>query len=67
MADIAVLQARLDVLEAAMDSGTMRVRDGDHEVQYRTMAEMVAAASRLRARIAGSQSRSPLYPSFSRD
>jgi hypothetical protein len=45
------LQARLEALEEAMDSGEMRVKYADREVTYRSLQEMRSAAHSLRVRL----------------
>jgi len=45
--DAAAIQARIDALDAAMGAGIRRVRYGDTEMEYFSIAEMQAARSAL--------------------
>ncbi len=51
MATQVELQARLDALRKARDTGALEVRHGDTRVVYRTMTEMERIISALEAEI----------------
>jgi hypothetical protein len=49
---MSVTQADLDDLEAAIASGTLRVRDRNgSEIQYRNLDDMIRTANRLREQL----------------
>lgn len=50
---MAITQADIDALEAALVSGELRVRKGDREVTYRSIDEIEKALSRARRAMAG--------------
>lgn len=52
MADLATLQARLDQIEAARDSGVLMVRHGDTSTQFRSLGEMNQTIMNLKRQIA---------------
>ena len=45
------LQQQLDALETAYYSGTLKVKYGDREVNYRTADEMLRIISRLKKKL----------------
>lgn len=51
MATLAQLQAQLEALKTARNSGVLTIRSGEHYVQYRTLAEMSQAIRALEADI----------------
>lgn len=52
MATLAQLQAQLEALKTARNSGVLTIRNGEQYVQYRTLAEMSQAIRALEADIA---------------
>ncbi|AXS39233.1 hypothetical protein [Breoghania sp. L-A4] len=54
------LQARLEKLHVARDSGTHSVRFGEEEVRYRTDTELASAIAALERRITALQGRKPV-------
>lgn len=52
MASSAELQARLETLKKARDSGALNVRHGDQSVTYRSLSEMERIISELEGEIA---------------
>lgn len=59
MATLSQLQARLEQLKAARDSGALSVRKGDDSVTYRTLAELNATIAALENDIAALSSTAP--------
>lgn len=57
------LQTQIDQLEAAKAKGALRLRIGDEEVQYRSLAEMNAIIAEKRAQLRAT-GHSQHYPSF---
>lgn len=54
-------QSDLTALEAAIKTGTKRVRYADREVEYHSMAEMLALRDLMRAEIAAATGGSVVY------
>jgi hypothetical protein len=52
MATLQQLQARLEALKKARDSGALMVRHGDTSTQFRTLAEMNQIIANLEGEIA---------------
>jgi hypothetical protein len=50
---MAFTQTEIDALKAAIAQGALRVRFGDREVMYRSLAEMLQTLSMMQAEVAG--------------
>jgi hypothetical protein len=64
MATLVQLQARLDALDVAIDSGVLTVRHGETSTTFRAMSEMLTARNKLLKQIAaagGSKASGPKY------
>lgn len=64
MATLEQMQARLDALDASIDSGVLTVRHGEILTTFRAMSEMMTARNRLARQIAaadGSKTSGPKY------
>lgn len=59
MATLSDLQARLEQLKIARDSGALSVRKGDDSVTYRSLAEINATIAAIEAEIAAVSSVTP--------
>lgn len=58
---------QLQALEAAIAQGAMRVKYADHEVQYRSLDEMLRLRDMMRRDLGLSDtSRDSMYPTFSK-
>lgn len=55
---MAITQADIDELEAAISTGVAEVQRGDERIKYRSLAEMRSVLARMKADFSGS-SRSP--------
>ncbi len=51
MATLVELQTRRDALQKALDSGVLRIREGDKDVSYRNTEDMLGALAALERRI----------------
>ncbi len=51
MSTLAELQTRRDALQKALDSGVLRIREGDKDVSYRNTEDMLGALAALERRI----------------
>lgn len=62
------ITAHLAALEAAILRGALEVQQGNERVRYGSIAEMIKAAERGRALLAGSQGARPTHfnPTFDR-
>ena len=54
---MASTQAELDALKAARNSGALRVRHGETEVLYRSLAEIDATIAKIEAELNGRKRR----------
>ena len=64
MATLAQLQARLDALKKARDSGALIVRHGDEMTQFRTLAEISSIIAELEAEVAEAGNTRRRQPGF---
>ena len=55
MATLAELQTRRNALQKALDSGVLRIREGDKDVSYRNTEAMLGALAALERRIVAAQ------------
>ena len=58
-------QDDLNALERALALGTLRVRDGDRDITYRSVVELREAINTVRASLSGGR-RSHFQPTFER-
>ena len=63
---MAVTQKDVDDLEAAINSGALRVRTNDREITYRSLEHMNATLAKMKRELGGTQRTPYKYSSYSR-